>query len=144
MGYLLEQPLRRWMLFIHVMVDGNDLGRCIFHNLDPKKRGRLKGSINKLSPEIERKLGDAALHYAYGRFKDAINILLEVVQIAPNISNTYHTLGLVHNSMGDKHKAMDFYGIAAIMNPKESSVWTQLVNWSMNTWISSLLKIEEI
>uniref|UniRef100_A0A803KM38 General transcription factor 3C polypeptide 3 n=1 Tax=Chenopodium quinoa TaxID=63459 RepID=A0A803KM38_CHEQI len=97
----------------------------------PKKRGRLKGSRNKLSPEIEKKLGDAALHYAYGCFKDAINILLEVVQIAPNISDTYHTLGLVHNSMGDKHKAMDFYSIAAIMNPKESSVWKQLVNWSI-------------
>nr|XP_023915449.1 general transcription factor 3C polypeptide 3-like isoform X3 [Quercus suber] len=36
----------------------------------PKKRGRRKGSKNKLSPEITRMLGDATLHYAHGHYEE--------------------------------------------------------------------------
>lgn len=35
-----------------------------------KKRGRRKGSKNKVSPEVTRKLGDATLHYAHGRYEE--------------------------------------------------------------------------
>ena len=38
--------------------------------MQPKKRGRRKGSKNKLSPEITRMLGDATLHYAYGHYEE--------------------------------------------------------------------------
>lgn len=35
-----------------------------------KKRGRRKGSKNKLSPEITKMLGDATVLYAHGRYED--------------------------------------------------------------------------
>ena len=38
--------------------------------MQPKKRGRWKGSKNKLSPEITRMLGDATLHYAHGHYEE--------------------------------------------------------------------------
>ncbi|OMO77505.1 Tetratricopeptide-like helical [Corchorus olitorius] len=65
----------------------------------PKKRGRRKGSRNKLSPEIVNMLGDATLHYANGRYKEAISVLNEVVRLAPNLPDSYHTLGLVHKAL---------------------------------------------
>ncbi|KAJ8449150.1 hypothetical protein Cgig2_004205 [Carnegiea gigantea] len=96
-----------------------------------KKRGRRKGSKKKLSPEITRKLGDATLHYAHGRYEEAIGVLTEVVQLAPNLPDPYHTLGLVYNSMGEKKKATDCCMIAAFLGPKESSLWKLLVTWSI-------------
>ncbi|KAL2936929.1 General transcription factor 3C polypeptide 3 [Bienertia sinuspersici] len=97
----------------------------------PKKRGRRKGSKNKLSPEITQKLGDANLHYAHGRYEDAISLLNKVVRLAPNLPDPYHTLGLVYNSMGDKKKSLDCYLIAAYVGPRDSPLWKLLVTWSI-------------
>ncbi|KAI4356966.1 hypothetical protein L6164_000943 [Bauhinia variegata] len=97
----------------------------------PKKRGRRKGSKNKLSPQLTRMLGDATLHYAHGRYEEALCVLHEVVRLAPNLPESYHTLGLVHKSLGDYKKAMDFYMIAAHLTPKDSSLWKLLFTWSI-------------
>lgn len=65
----------------------------------PKRRGRRKGSKNKLSPEITRMLGDATLHYAHGNYEEALTVLSEVVKRAPLVADSYHTLGLVHKPL---------------------------------------------
>lgn len=38
-----------------------------------KKRGRRKGSKNKLSPGVTKMLGEASLQYAYGNFEQVIS-----------------------------------------------------------------------
>ncbi|KAL6992752.1 hypothetical protein U1Q18_010867 [Sarracenia purpurea var. burkii] len=43
-----------------------------------KKRGRQKGSKNKLNRQVTRKLGDATLHYAHGRYEETIGPLVVV------------------------------------------------------------------
>ncbi|XP_052201303.1 uncharacterized protein LOC127807472 [Diospyros lotus] len=96
-----------------------------------KKRGRHKGSKKKLSPEVTRKLGSATLHYAHGQYEEAISVLKEVVRIAPNLPDPYHTLGLIYNAIGDKKKSLNFYMLAAHLTPKDSSLWKLLVNWSI-------------
>ncbi|KAJ8430260.1 hypothetical protein Cgig2_022718 [Carnegiea gigantea] len=96
-----------------------------------KKRGRREGSKNKLSLQITRKLGDATLHYAHGRYKEAVSMLSEVVLLAPKLPDPFHTLGLVYNSMSEKKKATDCYMIAAFLGPKESSLWKLLVTLSI-------------
>ncbi|KAL6981150.1 hypothetical protein U1Q18_022779 [Sarracenia purpurea var. burkii] len=96
-----------------------------------KKRGRRKGSKNKLNPEVTRKLGDATLHYAHGRYEEAICVLKEVVRVAPNLPDPYHTLGLIYSAIGDKKKALNFYMLAAHLRPKDSSLWKLLVTWPM-------------
>ncbi|KAL6565515.1 hypothetical protein OROHE_004573 [Orobanche hederae] len=92
-----------------------------------KKKGRRKGSKNKVKPEVSRKLGDATLHYAHGQFEKAICLLKEVILLAPNLSDPYHTLGLIYTAMGDKKKALNFYMIAAHLTPKDCSLWKLLV-----------------
>ncbi|GER54884.1 tetratricopeptide repeat (TPR)-containing protein [Striga asiatica] len=96
-----------------------------------KKSGRRKGSRNKVKPEVSRKLGDATLHYAHGRFEEAICLLKEVILVAPNLSDPYHTLGLIYTAMGDKKKALNFYMIAAHLTPKDCSLWKLLVAQSI-------------
>ncbi|XP_015952642.1 uncharacterized protein LOC107477182 [Arachis duranensis] len=95
-----------------------------------KKRGRRKGSRNKLNPQITRMLGDATLHYVCRRYDQAIAVSHEVIRLAPNVADSYHTLGLVYYDLEDYKRAMDFYMIAAHLTPKDSSRWKMLYDWS--------------
>ncbi|CAN1266229.1 General transcription factor 3C polypeptide 3 [Linum perenne] len=94
-----------------------------------KKNGRRKGSKNKLSPEITRMLGDATVHYVHRHYEEAISVLKEVVRLAPHVPDSYHTLGLIYNALGNSAKAMGFYTIAARLKPKDSSLWKVLYTW---------------
>ncbi|XP_028557053.1 general transcription factor 3C polypeptide 3 [Dendrobium catenatum] len=96
-----------------------------------KKRGRKKGSRNKLSPEVNIKIGDATLHYASGNYSEAIPILEEVVQLAPNLPDSYFILGLIYDAMNDRKKALNFHMIAAHLSPKDVTLWKKLVAWSI-------------
>lgn len=97
-----------------------------------KQRGRRKGTKNKLSPEISRKLGEANIFYAKRQYEEAIHVLKEVVMLAPNLSETYHTLGLVYEEIGDEKKAMNFYMLAAHLAPKDHpSLWKRLFTLSI-------------
>ena len=51
-----------------------------------KNTRRRKGSKNKHNLQITRKLGDATLHYAHGRFK-------EVCLVSKTLSNLMKALG---------------------------------------------------
>ncbi|KAM7474094.1 hypothetical protein LguiB_021337 [Lonicera macranthoides] len=95
-----------------------------------KKKGRQRGSKNKVSPEITRKLGDANLHYVHGRFEEAIRLSEEVILLSRNMPDPYHTLGLIYNAMGDKKKATNFYMIAARLTPKNASLWKLIIGLS--------------
>ncbi|XP_012078857.1 general transcription factor 3C polypeptide 3 isoform X2 [Jatropha curcas] len=94
-----------------------------------KKKGRRRGSKNKLSPEITKMLGDGTVLYAHGRYEEAISILNEVVRLEPRVPDSYHTLGLVHMALGNAEKAMGFYTIAARLMPKDSPLWRMLFSW---------------
>ncbi|KAI3767540.1 hypothetical protein L2E82_17738 [Cichorium intybus] len=96
-----------------------------------KKRGRRKGSKRKISPEITRKLGDATLYYAHGRYEEAIPLLKEVILICPNLPDSYQTLGLIYDAIGNKMKAVGYYMLAAYLAPKDASLWKLLVAYSL-------------
>ncbi|KAL8471983.1 hypothetical protein ACS0TY_029281 [Phlomoides rotata] len=96
-----------------------------------KRRGRKKGSKNKASPEVTRKLGDATLYYAQGRYEEAIIVLKEVIRLAPNLSDSYHTLGLIYKELKNEKKSFGFYMIAAHLDPKDSSLWKNLLTRSI-------------
>ncbi|GAU33823.1 hypothetical protein TSUD_221610 [Trifolium subterraneum] len=72
------------------------------------------------------------MDYAQGkRSKKAISVLHEVVRLESNLPESYHTLGLVYNALGDYEKEMGFYMIAAHLSPKDSSLWKRLFAWSI-------------
>ncbi|XP_030550361.2 general transcription factor 3C polypeptide 3 isoform X2 [Rhodamnia argentea] len=96
-----------------------------------KKRGRRKGSRNKLSPGITRMLGDATLNYARGNYDEAISLSSQVVRLAPNLPDPYDTLGRIYDDLGIDKKAVDFYMIAAHLKPKDSSMWKRLFTRSL-------------
>ncbi|KAH1224349.1 General transcription factor 3C polypeptide 3 [Glycine max] len=101
----------------------------------PKKRGRRKGSKNKDDPKLTQMLGDATFHYARGDYDQACYsakaVLREVIRLAPNLHESYHTLGLVYTSLQDYKRAMALYLIAAHLDAKESSLWKTIFTWSI-------------
>ncbi|KAH9314690.1 hypothetical protein KI387_023317, partial [Taxus chinensis] len=101
------------------------------HRRKNKKSGRRKGEGPKLTPEVTKKVGEANLLYATGCYDEAIELLQEVIRLAPNVPDSYHTLALVYISIGDKTKATNFYMIAAHLTPKDSMLWKRLASWSM-------------
>uniref|UniRef100_A0A0E0MEK8 General transcription factor 3C polypeptide 3 n=1 Tax=Oryza punctata TaxID=4537 RepID=A0A0E0MEK8_ORYPU len=98
---------------------------------DAKKRGRRKGTRNKYSPEVTKKLGDATLLFTESRFKEAIPILHEVVRIAPNLSNSYHLLGSIYKECGELDKAINFLMLAAYVSPKDVFLWKKLIDMAL-------------
>ncbi|GFP79436.1 glycerate dehydrogenase [Phtheirospermum japonicum] len=151
-------------------------------NTPNKKRGRRKGSRNKVRPELEQPFRTttkpsllmgierfsffSSIHYPRSTLEEAkdggldrltcfgtgtslllekgflvwlkyvsgieyrtdnqpfeaVNLLNDVILLAPNLHDPYHTLGLIYTAMGDKKKALNFYMIAAHLTPKDSSV----------------------
>lgn len=67
----------------------------------------------------------------FGCRSQAVDILKEVVRIAPNVADSYHTLGLLYDAKGDRKKALNFYMIAAHLTPKDIVLWKRLASWSM-------------
>lgn len=98
---------------------------------DVKKRGRRKGTRNKFSPEVIKKLGDATLLFTENKFKEAIPILHEIVRIAPNLPNSYHLLGSIYKENGELDKAINFLMLAAYVSPKDASLWKKLIDLAL-------------
>ncbi|TVT97139.1 hypothetical protein EJB05_57627 [Eragrostis curvula] len=92
-----------------------------------KKRGRKKGTKNKCSPEVTKKLGDATLLFTDSKFKKAISILHEIVRIAPNLSKPYYLLGCIYAETGKIGKAINFLMLAAHVSPKDAYLWKKLI-----------------
>ncbi|KAH6782823.1 hypothetical protein C2S52_000278 [Perilla frutescens var. hirtella] len=96
-----------------------------------RRRGRKKGSKNKVSPDVTRKLGDATFLFVQREFDEAICLLHEVIRLAPNLFDPYHTLGLIYSELGDEKREMSFYMIAAHLAPKNASLWKHLLDKSI-------------
>ncbi|CAL5003385.1 unnamed protein product [Urochloa decumbens] len=94
---------------------------------DGKKRGRKKGTKNKGSPEVIKKLGDATLLFAEEKFNEAIPILHEIVRTAPNLPDSYYLLGSIYSETGELDKAINFLMLAAYVSPKDASLWKKLI-----------------
>lgn len=47
-------------------------------------------------------------------------LLWEVIRLAPNMPDAYHTLGALHENTHEPLKAINFYMIAAHLDPKVS------------------------
>ncbi|GAB4822338.1 hypothetical protein N2152v2_009384 [Parachlorella kessleri] len=96
-----------------------------------KRRAARKGIKSRdLPEEVAAKLGQANLLYASQKHEEAIALLMEVIRLAPNLPDPYHTLGLLHEAVGNAKKALDFYMIAAHITPKDLGLWKRLAEMS--------------
>ncbi|CAG8535125.1 815_t:CDS:10 [Ambispora gerdemannii] len=79
-----------------------------------------------IPPEIRALMGEANQHYINKEFSSAINVLQEVLKKDPNIYRAWHTLGLIHDEVGEPVKALQLYLVAAHLTPKNGEEWKRL------------------
>ncbi|KAM1297718.1 hypothetical protein ACFX2F_024633 [Malus domestica] len=87
------------------------------------KKGRQEDLTGASMEEIMEAMNYANLHYAFGRFEEAVPILSEVVKKAPNLPDSYHTLGIIHDNLGNELDALNCYRIAAFLTPRDPALW---------------------
>ncbi|KAI7842713.1 hypothetical protein COHA_003644 [Chlorella ohadii] len=96
-----------------------------------RKKADARGVKRRDIPEaVSVLLGEANLLYATGQHHEAIAKLMDVIRMSPNLPDPYHTLGLLHEAVGDVKKSLDFYMIAVHLTPKDLSLWKRLAQLS--------------
>ncbi|KAM1512880.1 hypothetical protein ACFX1Z_024386 [Malus domestica] len=66
------------------------------------KKARQEDLTGASMEEIMEAMNYANLHYAFGRFEEAVPILSEVVKKAPDLPDSYHTLGIIHDNFAPR------------------------------------------
>jgi general transcription factor 3C polypeptide 3 (transcription factor C subunit 4) len=90
------------------------------------RRGTRKGKFSKLTPELEKKMGEANSAYINQEFARAVDILLHIIQSAPHAEGPYHTLGLIYEERNEKAKAIEAYLLAAHMSKRDWGLWKRV------------------
>ncbi|KAK3220216.1 hypothetical protein Dsin_014186 [Dipteronia sinensis] len=60
------------------------------------------------------------------RWLQAISVLKDAIMLNLCLPDTYHTLGLVYDTIGNAEKAAGFYELAVEINARDSTLWKQL------------------
>uniref|UniRef100_A0A383W8F4 Uncharacterized protein n=1 Tax=Tetradesmus obliquus TaxID=3088 RepID=A0A383W8F4_TETOB len=95
--------------------------------------GTRRGPRQMELPEhISRMVGHANLLYASNKYQAAVDLLLEVIRQVPNLADPYHTLGALHEVLGQPRLALNFYMIAAHMSGKDVGLWHKLAEMSLD------------
>ncbi|KAK1549115.1 hypothetical protein Q3G72_016403 [Acer saccharum] len=74
-------------------------------------------------------VGEATVHYAHARFKElkAISVLTKVIMLNLCLPNTYHTLGLVYDTIGNAEKA----AVTLVVSPVAATTATSCDDLSL-------------
>ena len=86
-------------------------------------------SSSRVSPHVQHLIGEATLKFAFREFQQAIELLLEVVRMAPFLPHAYHTLGLIYEETGQMQKALKLFLMAAHLK-RDVIQWKQLADLS--------------
>jgi len=90
------------------------------------RRGTRIGKLSQLTPDLERRMGEANSAYIGNDFARAVDILLHIIQSAPHALGPYHTLGLIYEERGEMHKAVEAYMLAAHMSKRDWPLWKRV------------------
>eukprot|EP00963_Diacronema_lutheri_P010719 scaffold1141_cov333-Pavlova_lutheri.AAC.47 len=108
-------------------ITGRKMGKKERKRFKKRRKRRIE-----IPEEITKKLGEANMMYALEDYTGAVDVLKEVVRIAPDIPDSYHTFGLVSEAMGDQRRALNFYMIAAHLTPNDREQWNRVASMAQD------------
>jgi tetratricopeptide (TPR) repeat protein len=105
----------------------------------PGVRGRPKledlgfgrSNTHKFPPEASQLMGKANAAFVGKRYDEAVSALLEVVRLAPDCFEPYHTLGMVFEEMGQMDKSLGYFMLAAHLNPRNLDLWKRIAEMAI-------------
>lgn len=113
-----------------------------------KRRKKSRKKRSRLSPELERLMGEANMAFMERKLQRARELLLKIIKIAPNAPEPYQTLGLVYEESNDTKRAVECYIIAQHFTKKDPDRWRALSDMALrsghtNLGIYALGKVSE-
>ena len=87
-------------------------------------------ATTRVTPHVQRLIGEATMRYACREFQQAIAIFLEVIRQAPGLPHPYATLGLMYEQIGEVTKATKLFMMAAHLSKKDVQQWKNLAQLS--------------
>ena len=97
-----------------------------------KRRRTGRSSGKQLPPELSALLGEAHSYFMEGKHDTAIEALKEVVRQAPNVPDSYHTLGMIYQERGEIDKAVELFKMGAHLTRKDVSLWRHVAVTAMD------------
>ncbi|KAG0181852.1 transcription factor TFIIIC subunit tfc4 [Apophysomyces sp. BC1034] len=91
-----------------------------------KGKRRVTSGETKLPEEVKNMLGRANALYIAQDYGQAIDLLQTLITQHPNVYQSWNTLGLVHEEMGNAEKALQLRMVAAHMCQKDGGLWKEL------------------
>ncbi|KAI9254630.1 hypothetical protein BDA99DRAFT_162343 [Phascolomyces articulosus] len=91
-----------------------------------KAKSRITSGEARLAPEVKEMLGQANVLYISQDYGKAIDFLQNLITKYPNVYQAWNTLGLVHEEMGHRDKALQLRMVAAHMNQNDANLWKEL------------------
>ncbi|CDW76383.1 general transcription factor 3c polypeptide 3 [Stylonychia lemnae] len=113
-----------------------EIVKMFAHDLQQSIRQRFKNksyshkiTTNKKLPfEIQAKMGQANNLYAFNKFKEAIEILEEIITKMPDHAESYSTISSIYEEMGDYEKSLNFGVMAAFLLKTDVERWQKCAN----------------
>ncbi|PWA00529.1 hypothetical protein BB558_003431 [Smittium angustum] len=70
---------------------------------------------------------EANIEYVNQNYQKAITFLQEVVRLDPSIPQSWHTLALIQEELGNYDRALKLYLMSAHLSPSDKALWKRLV-----------------
>ncbi|EKE41451.1 hypothetical protein ENUP19_0160G0028 [Entamoeba nuttalli] len=87
-----------------------------------------KPKTRKLPDAVKKLIGEASMCYVKKEYSQATEYALEAIKIAPQIPDSYHTLGMIYLDLGDTKTAREYFMIAAHMKRTDAELWKRLAD----------------
>lgn len=93
-----------------------------------KKERKKRKKRSDLPKYLESSMGEASMTLALGKHEEAIQKCMEIVRQAPDASKPFQTLGMIYDDMGDVQKSLQYFLIAAYLDPWDCEEWARLAD----------------
>jgi len=90
------------------------------------RRGQGRGRLSQLTPEMERRMGEANSAYVNKDLEKAVDICLQIIKAEPKALGPYHLLGLVYEERGEMSKAIEAFMLAALLSQRDWDLWKRV------------------
>ncbi|XP_052256802.1 general transcription factor 3C polypeptide 3-like isoform X1 [Dreissena polymorpha] len=99
--------------------------------VQPVKKRKKMARRCDLPKELLSHMGEVNIMFARGQHDEAIKECLEIIRMAPNANKPFQTLGMIYEDLGDTHKALYYFLIAAYLDSQNFEEWLRLAEMCM-------------
>lgn len=85
----------------------------------------------KFPPLLSKQMGMANTAYVNKQFDEAIALLTDIIGKYPQASESYYTLSMIYEDMGDKSRCFNNLLISALLMKNNMELWKRLVDMSI-------------